>query len=234
MPEALPPRPHARTFEGREEAPLTVRQKLVLLLLFSALAVVVYGVRARGWSIPEISAVFLVLGLLSGTVAGFGGNQICALLVRGCRKMMTGILTIGMAAALQLVLTQGRILDSVIYGLLCLVERLPSWSHLLWMFYANAFLDLAITSGSGHAAIAMPLMVPLADALCLSRQSAVLAFQLGDGLVNLVSPVSNTLMSCLALSGVSYPKWLRYFLPLVGIYLLIGTAFMLFAGAVGY
>ena len=102
------------------------------------------------------------------------------------------------------------------------------------MFYANALLDLLITSGSGHAAVAMPLMVPLADALCLSRQSAVLAFQLGDGLVNLVSPISNTLVSCLALSGVSYPKWLNYFLPLVGIYLLIGTAFQLLAGVVGY
>jgi uncharacterized ion transporter superfamily protein YfcC len=102
------------------------------------------------------------------------------------------------------------------------------------MFYANVLLDPLITSGSGHAAVAMPLMVPLADALDLSRQSAVLAFQLGDGLVNLVSPVSNTLVSCLALSGLSYPKWLRYFLPLVGIYLVIGTGFMLLAGATGY
>lgn len=62
----------------------------------------------------------------------------------------------------------------------------------------------------------------------------VLAFQLGDGLVNLVSPISNTLVYCLALSGISYPKWLRYYLPLVGIDLLIGTTFLLLAGAVGY
>ena len=80
----------------------------------------------------------------------------------------------------------------------------------------------------------MPLMVPLADGLALSRQSAVLAFQLGDGLVNLVSPISNTLVSCLALSGVSYPGWLRYFLPLVGVYLAVGTGFMVLAGWVGY
>ena len=137
-------------------------------------------------------------------------------------------------AALRLVLVQGGILDSAVHGLICLVEALPAWGQLLGMFYANALLDLLITSGSGHAAVAMPLMVPLADALCLSRQSAVLAFQLGDGLVNLTSPISNTLVSCLALSGVSYPRWLRYFLPLVGIYLAIGTAFMLLAGAVGY
>lgn len=212
----------------------TRRQGAVLALLFGALALVVYGVRAWGWGVPEIAAVFLVLGVLSGVASGFSGSRICALLTAGCKKMVSGALTIGMAAALRLVLVRGGILDSVVYGLLQVVERLPAWSQLLGMFYANALLDLLITSGSGHAAVAMPLMVPLADALRLSRQSAVLAFQLGDGLTNLVSPVSNTLVSCLAISGVSYPKWIRYFLPLVGLYLAVGTAFMLLAGAVGY
>lgn len=217
-----------------EPAPFTLRQGLVLALLLGALALVVWGVSARGWSVGEIAAVFLVLGLLCGAAAGFGANQICTLLAAGCRKMVAGGLTIGMAAALRLVLVQGGILDSVIYSLLLLVERLPAWANLLGMFYANALLDLLITSGSGHAAVAMPLMVPLADALDLSRQSAVLAFQLGDGLVNLVSPISNTLVGCLALAEMSYSKWLRYFLPLVGVYLAIGTGFMLLAGAVGY
>ncbi|MCI9156838.1 MAG: YfcC family protein [Lawsonibacter sp.] len=213
---------------------LTLRQALVLTLFFIALVLVVWGVGTRGWRTPEIAAVFLVLGLISGGAAGFGPNQICALEIAGCKKLVGGALTIGMAAALRLVLVQGGILDSIVYGLLLLVEGLPRWTQLLGMFYTNALLDLLITSGSGHAAVAMPLMVPLADALSLSRQSAVLAFQLGDGLVNLVSPISNTLVSCLALAEISYPKWLNYFLPLVGIYLLIGTAFMLLAGAVGY
>ena len=213
---------------------VTLRQGLVLVLLLGALALVVWGVSARRWGVGEIAAVFLVLGILCGMAAGFEANRVCGLLVTGCKKMMSGALTIGMAAALRLVLVRGGILDSVVYGLLQLVEQLPPWSQLLGMFYANVLLDLLITSGSGHAAVAMPLMVPLADALSLSRQAAVLAFQLGDGLVNLVSPVSNTLVSCLALAGISYPKWLRYFLPLVGIYLVIGTGFMLLAGAVGY
>ena len=213
---------------------LHLRQILVLALLFGSLAVITCGVGTQSWGIPEIASIFLVLGILCGAVSGFGANQICVFWVAGCKKMVPGALTIGMAAGLRLVLLQGEILDSVIYGLLRLVEGLPPWTQLLGMFYANALLDLLITSGSGHAAVAMPLMVPLADALCLSRQSAVLAFQLGDGLVNLVSPISNTLVSCLALSGVSYPKWLNYFLPLVGIYLLIGTAFLLLAGVVGY
>lgn len=225
--------PDAKT-EFAEQAELAPRQGLVLALLLGALALVVYGVGARGWRVPEIAAVFLVAGILCGIAAGFSPNRICALEVAGCRKMVSGALIIGMAAAVRLVLVRGGILDSVVHGLLHLVEGLPSWGQLLGMYYANALLDLLITSGSGHAAVAMPLMVPLADVLGLSRQSAVLAFQLGDGLVNLVSPVSNTLVSCLALSGVSYQKWLRYFLPLVGIYLVIGTLFMLLAGAVGY
>ena len=216
------------------EQTFSPRQGLILALLLGALALVVWGVGAQGWKVPEIAAVFLALGVVCGAAAGFSANRICALEVAGCRKMVSGALTIGLAAALRLVLVRGGILDSVVYGLLQLVERLPAWGQLLGMFYTNALLDLLITSGSGHAAVAMPLMVPRADALGLSRQAAVLAFQLGDGLVNLVSPISNTLVSCLALSGVSYQKWLRYFLPLVGIYLIIGTGFMLLAGAVGY
>nr|WP_325185920.1 AbgT family transporter [uncultured Oscillibacter sp.] len=220
--------------EDPPEQPLTPRQGAVLALLAGGLVLVVWGVGRRGWKVPEIAAVFLVLGVACGGAAGFSPNRICALEAEGCKKMVSGALTIGLAAALRLVLIRGGILDSVVYGLLRAVERLPAWSQLLGMFYANALLDLLITSGSGHAAVAMPLMVPLADVLGLSRQSAVLAFQLGDGLVNLVSPISNTLVSCLALSGISYQKWLRYLLPLVGMYLVIGTGFMLLAGAVGY
>jgi len=220
--------------EDFAERSLAPRQGLVLALLLGTLVLSVWGVNAWGWGIPEIAAAFLVLGILCGLAAGLGADQICVLLTNGCKKMMSGALIIGMAAALRLVLTQGGILDSVVHGLLGLVEGLPAWSQLLGLFYANALLDPFITSGSGHAAVVMPLMVPLADALCLSRQSAVLAFQLGDGLVNLVSPISNTLVSCLALSGIGYPRWLRYFLPLVGVYLVIGTAFLLLAGAVGY
>ena len=217
------------------EAPaLSRRQMAVLALFFGTLAVVAWGVGARGWSVPELAAVFLVLGLACGAAAGFGANQICLLLTAGCKKMVGGALTIGLAAALRLVLERGGILDSIVLGLLRLVEGLPGWSQLLGMFYANVLLDLLITSGSGHAAVAMPLMVPLADGLALSRRSAVLAFQLWDGLANLVSPISNTLVSCLALSGVSYPGWLRYFLPLVGVYLAVGTGFMVLAGWVGY
>lgn len=212
----------------------TLRQGLVLAMLFSALALTVYCVGGLGWGIPEIAAAFLVLGVLCGAAAGFSPNKICLLITAGCKKMVSGALTVGMAAALRLVLIRGGIMDSVVHGLLCMVEDLPAWAHFLGMFYANALLDLLITSGSSHAAVAMPLMVPLSDALDLSRQSAVLAFQLGDGLVNLVSPISNTLVSCLAISGISYQKWLKYFLPLVGLYLAVGTAFMLLARAVGY
>ena len=221
----------------QEELPaqaFTPRQGLVLALLLAGLALAVYGAGAWGWKVPEIAAAFLALGILCGIAAGFGGSRICALEIAGCKKMVSGALTIGLAAALRLTLVRGGIQDTLVHGLLQLVERLPAWGQLLGMYGANALLDLLITSGSGHAAVAMPLMVPLADALGLSRQCAVLAFQLGDGLVNLVSPVSNTLVSCLALSGISYQKWLKYFLPLVGIYLALGTAFMLLAGAVGY
>ena len=138
-----PPQPEGA--EPLPEAPaLSRRQMAVLALFFGTLAVVAWGVGARGWSVPELAAVFLVLGLACGAAAGFGANQICLLLTAGCKKMVGGALTIGLAAALRLVLERGGILDSIVLGLLRLVEGLPDWSQLLGMFYANVLLDLLI------------------------------------------------------------------------------------------
>lgn len=209
------------------------RHAVILLLLLASLGVIMYGVAAFSWGIAEIAVVFLFLGVAAAPFSGLGGNGACRAFVDGCRKIMPGILAIGIASTLRTVLTEGNILDTIAFYLIGSVQGLPSWAQLLGMFYANALIDPLITSGSAHAAVAMPVMVPMADALGISRQAAVLAFQLGDGLPNLLSPISTTLTSCLALSGISYSKWIRWFLPLVGIYMLIGTAVIIAAGIVG-
>jgi len=148
--------------------------------------------------------------------------------------MMKGVVVIGLAATIRLILSEGNIMDTIAYELTGFAYHFPVWAKLMGMFYGNAVLDFIITSGSAHAAVAMPIMLPMADYLGLSRQATVFAFQLGDGLVNLTSPISTTLTGVMAVSGISYGKWIRFFLPLVGIYMVIGTLFILLAGAVGY
>ncbi len=222
----------AQKATGKET--LTLRQTLVLIDFILMLCAVTYGVSKLGWDVSQIAIAFLIMGVLAGILSGIGMNKTCDTFVAGCRKMMKGALIIGIAATLRTVLFEGNILDTIANALIGVVYHFPSWAQLLGMFYANAAIDPIITSGSAHAAVVMPVMVPMADALSISRQSAVLAFQLGDGIVNLISPISTTLTSCLAVSGLSYCKWLKLYLPLVGLHMIIGTIFIIFAAAIGY
>lgn len=214
---------------------LNEKKQILILCIFAInLCTITFGVSNLGWRIQEIAVSFFIFGIIAGLLAGFGINKICEIYLTGCRKMMKGAFIIGIAATMRTVLFEGGILDSVAYNLIGFVNEFPSWGQLLGMFYANAAIDPIITSGSAHASVVMPIMVPMADAMQLSRQAAVFAFQLGDGLVNLISPISTTLTTCLALSGISYGKWLRFFLPLVGIYMIVGTIFIIFASLISY
>lgn len=221
-------------FTKKAEKEKKINKSAVLALLCFVMILLGVGVSNWGWEIRQLTIVFLLWGILSGIFAGDSPNEICRLFVDGSKKVMTGIFVIGLAATMRYILEQGMIIDSITYGLVNRLKELPPVLQLSGMFFANAAIDPFITSGSAHASVMMPLMVPLADGLHLSRQSAVLAFQLGDGLVNLVSPISTTLTSCLALTGLSYEKWLKYYLPLVGWYLLIGEGFIILAGLIGY
>lgn len=214
--------------------PLTSRQKLVLIEFVILFSILIIGVSALHFKTADIAVTFLIMGFLVGLTAGFGLNQTCETFIAGCRKMVKGSLVIGLAATMRQVLADGMILDTITRSLTGLVYYFPKWAQLTGMYLSNAGIDLVITSGSAHAAVVMPIMTPMADFLGLTRQSAVLAFQLGDGLVNLTSPISTTLTGILAVSELSYDKWIRFFLPLVGIYLVIGACFMILAGAVGY
>lgn len=220
--------------EAQPAARLTIRQKIVLLAFLGFFLLLTTGVACLDFSTADMAVAFLIMGFAIGLLAGFGINQTCELFVKGCQRMMTGVIVIGLAAAMRQVLTEGRILDTVTLALTGLSVNLPGWAQLTGMYLGNAALDLAITSGTAHAAVAMPIMTPMADLMGLTRQSAVFAFQLGDGLVNLTSPISTTLTGVLAVSNLPYGRWMRFFLPLVGIYLLIGEAFLVIAGLTGY
>jgi uncharacterized ion transporter superfamily protein YfcC len=218
----------------KQKGSLSLRHKLVLLIFAVCFIIITYGISTWKWEVENIGVLILSTGILCGIIYGFSANEICDFFVNGSKKMMKGVFVIGLASAMRLILAEGNIIDTIAYFLTGFAYHFPHLAKLIGMFYGNAFLDLIITSGSAHAAVAMPIMVPMSDFLGLSRQSAVLAFQLGDGLVNLTSPISTTLTGVLAVSGISYGKWIRFFAPLVAIYMVIGTFIILLAGAVGY
>ncbi|MBN2222949.1 MAG: AbgT family transporter, partial [Vallitaleaceae bacterium] len=213
---------------------LTLRQWIELAIYISAFVYLMIGIQNKGYKVADIAVILVSLSIIIGIIHGFHYNEICNLLVRGARKMMTGVFVIGLASTMRLILTKGQVLDSIAFHLLELASGGSELAVLLAMFYGNALFDLVVTSGTAHGAVAVPIMLPLADYAGISRQSTVFAFQLGDGLVNLVSPLSTTLTGILAFSEISYGKWIRFFLPLVGIYMIIGTFFIWLAHFVSY
>jgi uncharacterized ion transporter superfamily protein YfcC len=213
---------------------IKAEQIITLCILTAAIVVTAYGVMRYGWFLSEMAIVFLLAGIASAFVGRFGINESCDLFTSGAKKMMGGVFIIGLAATIRTILNEGNIIDTIANGFIGQAASLPGWLHLPGLMWGNAIFNLLITSASGKAVIVMPIMVPMADVLDFSRQAAVLAFQLGDGVTNLTSPLSTTLNVAIATSGLTFRKWIRFYYPLVGIYLIVATIIMLFAGIVGY
>ncbi|MBF4695166.1 YfcC family protein [Fusibacter ferrireducens] len=216
------------------ERVLTAQQKRTLFAFCIFWAIVMIGVSTWQWGIPQIATAFMIFGVIAGLSMGYDSTKISECYVSGFKKMTKGIMIIGLAATTRTILTEGQILDTLAHALIENIQFLPHWIQLLGVFYSNCILNLLITSGSGQAALVMPILTPLSDILGLTRQSLVFAFQLGDGLTNITSPLSTTLMGVLAVANIPYNRWIKFYLPFLGAYILIGTVFIILAGVIGY
>ena len=213
---------------------LTGRQKMVLVVLLLAILWTVYGVLKYGFYIDELAAIFLTAGVVAGLVGGSNPSKICDDFLKGAANMLAPCMMIGMANAVVLMMTDAQIIDTIIYALSNLLVGLPTALLASGMFVVQTLFNLAVPSGSGQAAITMPLMAPLADMVGLTRQTAVLAFQLGSTFTDLIGPTSGEVLVALAMCGVSYPKWVKWLLPLFLLWCVVAFGFLTFASLTGY
>ncbi len=209
-------------------------EKRSLLAFASGFLVLTLGISLWKWDTDGIIVTFIIIGIMTGLCSGMSSTEICETFLTGCRKMMKGVIVIGIAATMRLILADGNILDTITCKLTEIVYFLPAPLQLLGVFLSMALLNLLVTSGSSKAVLVMPILTPMSDFLGLSRQSMVYAFQMGDGLTNLASPVSTTLNGVMAVSEITYGKWIKFYAPLVGIYLITGTLLTVFSSVVGY
>lgn len=210
------------------------RQKLATVTALAFFAALVYGVLAKGWFMAEMSGLFIMMGIAVGLVAGLRIDDICEGFNEGFRDVLAGAMIAGIARAVAVVLEQGQVLDTMVHGLGALVGGMPDALSALGMYLAQLGFNFVVPSGSGQALVTMPLMAPLADLVGVTRQTAVLAYQLGDGAGNILYPTSGYFMATLALAGVPWQQWVRFFLPLFGLWVAIAVALLLFAQASGW
>jgi uncharacterized ion transporter superfamily protein YfcC len=209
------------------------RNGVILALVAGAFTLLAIGLTRLGWGFDELSAVFFVMGLAAGLVAGLGWSGTAEAFVTGFRSMAGAALLIGFARAIYVALDQGRILDTLVQTLFTPLEHLPLVVSALGMLAAHTLIHIPVPSVSGQAVLTIPILVPVSDLLQLSRQVTVLAYQYGAGLCEILTPTNGALMAVLAAAGVPFDRWLRFALPLWGILLALGAAAVAFGIAVG-
>lgn len=203
----------------------------VLLLNFIAL---VYGVIKLGWYISEISGIFLLSAIIMGIICKMSANKMADGFIRGCGDMVAGAIIIGVAQTILVIVKSGGLLDTILYYAAALVGHLPPAINAVGMFIVQLFINFIVPSGSGQAALTMPLMTPLADLMGVTRQTAVLAFQLGDGLSNMIIPTSGVLLAGLGIAGIPFTKWVKWVMPYFLIQVGIGIIFLIIAQIINY
>jgi uncharacterized ion transporter superfamily protein YfcC len=202
----------------------TGRRVLVLGLFVLSMCILVVGILKAKWFIEEISALFLVTGLVIGAVAGLRPSQIAGSFVAGAKDMVNVALIIACGRALLIIAREGRILDTILYFSSNLISVLPKVMAAQVMLLVQAAIDFFIHSGTAQAALTMPIMAPLADLIGLTRQTMVYAFQLCE-FVNPILPTSAVTMGVLGMAQVPWEKWARWFLPLMLV--LLGMSLLL-------
>lgn len=213
---------------------ITRRQTAVLLVFAASTALQVYGGIKLGWGNVETAAQFVWLAVAGGLAGGLSPSKISKTFSKGASKMMTAAIMIGIASAISGILTDGKIIDTIVNAIAGVLIACPAFIQGPLMFIANLLINVFIPSGSGQAATVMPLMTPVADLIGMTRQTVVLAFNFGDGLGNYVLPMSSALMANLMAAGVPYDKWMKFMGKIFASWIVISCVGMIIAQFIHY
>ncbi|MCC5926523.1 MAG: YfcC family protein [Bacteroidetes bacterium] len=213
---------------------MTGSRKAVLGATLLALAILIWGIAAQGWYLVELGALFLILAIVTGLISRMGVNMTAETFARGAAELTSTALLIGFARSIALLMEDGVVLHTVVHALATPLAMMGAELAAVGMLFIQSGLNFFIPSGSGQAFVAMPLMAPIGDLVGVSRQVAVLAFQFGDGLMNMIVPTNPVLMGILGLAGIPYSRWLRFIGPLVLKLLALSAAALVVAVWIGY
>ncbi len=201
------------------------------LLAFTILFLIV-GVMGYQWYIMEIASLFLAMGLSSGIAMNYTPNQLTKLFLDGAKDIMSAAVVVGLAAGIIVILEEGQIIDTILFSMANKMQGFGKTTSIGIMYLIQTMINIVIPSGSAKAAITMPIMAPFSDYVGISRQATVLAFQLGDGFTNMITPTSGVLIGVLGVAKIPYEKWVKWVLPLMIMLIVLG--FLLLIPTVNY
>lgn len=204
---------------------LTLRKSvhffIINLLLFTILFLIT-GVMGYGWYIMEIATLFFAMGLASGIAMSYDANRITKLFLEGVRDIQSAALIVGLAGGIIIILENGNIIDTLLFKLSETISGAGKMASVSMMYITQTVINLFMPSGSAKAALTMPMMSQFSDLIGVSRQATVVAFQLGDGFTNMITPTSGVLLGVLSVAKIPYEKWFRWVLPFIVTLFILG------------
>lgn len=212
----------------------TKRQLWTALTLLVAFGILLFGLLNYGWYFRELTGFYALTGIAAGLIAGLKSSEIADAFNEGFKKILLGAIVVGIARGIAVVLDAGDIMDTIIYALGEFVSIMPDSLTAVFMLIVQAALNFLIPSGSGQAMVTMPIMSGLSDISGVTRQTAVLAFLMGDGFTNIFYPTSGYFMATLAVGGVRWEKWLKFIFPLLIVWYLIAAVSLVVAQFIDY
>lgn len=220
-------RKHEMQIDNTVDAHFTINHKMVLYAFALSMIILIVGILGFNWYITELGALFLALGIVSGFLGKLKVNEITDAFVEGARGMVGVALIIGCARAILVLASDGKIMDTMLFGLSSMIAGLHPILAAQAMFIMQATINFFVHSASGQAMLTMPVMAPLSDVLGISRQIAVLAFQFGEGWINPILPTSGVTMGVLGLAGIPWNKWFKWMLPVQIVFLILALLLLI-------
>lgn len=213
---------------------MSINQVISLIVFGITFAVSIYGVSQLGWSMNDLSAAFVFSGIAAGLICKMAPGEIVNGFLDGAKGSFNGAMIIGLARGIQWTLESGGLVDPLINALSKPLMELPPWATAIGVFIVISLLNGLIPSGSGKAMAFMPILIPLADLVGISRQTMVLAYQFGDGITNSLWFTFGTLLIFLSLGKIPLKKWYKLVVPIQATLAVIACIFLAIATNIGY
>ncbi|NRB82268.1 MAG: YfcC family protein [Winogradskyella sp.] len=213
---------------------ISLRNWLVLLVFTGALVMIIYGVFNFNWFINELSAIFLIVALACGVINRMSATAMSNALLNAVSMAAPGAFMVGFASTIKILMEMGNIGDTISYELANLLQDLPLYASAIGMSLSQSVINFFIPSGSGQALATLPVMLPLGQSLGLTQQTSILAFQIGDGLSNLVNPTLGGLIAMLSMCRVPIDRWIRFIFPVFLTLLVFSFSALIIAVATNY
>lgn len=214
--------------------PLNKRQSLSLVVFLVTFVASIVGVSTMGWSMNDLSACFLFTAVAAGVINRIPAEKLVNVIIAGAKDGLTPALVIGLARGIQWILTKSAIIDPIINGISKPLMAMPKYLTPIAVMIVIALFNGLITSGSAKAMALMPILIPLADLVGMTRQTMILAFQFGDGLTNSAWFTSGTLLIFLTIAGIPLKKWWKFVTPLLLILTVVCVVALLVATKINY